>query len=377
MENCRTCNTYYNPAGDCPQCHKIEQHRKIAAEHQEAENQRHEERLEQQRALAELNVEIHKQQIQHQRDLAEQERSDREASEERTREALEADSAQRMDIAKNAWRFEANSKRERGDQLLVAGLFADALFFYKKAAALDPSVLALWHQVARAYAAIGNDNERRQALFTEVGLLRLPEHMEDVDGWKYILAEYQPNDHDLRAEFHASIDTLAARTRTGLRDRLDRWIEIDDLYTAFGDVAGRRSAHCDQIRLLRTSTRLADFSTVSDRFPHHDRDLVQRFAQALRDAQGIDLLTQFSSLFSLANFPQEVLALAQRQCVGKPNLCSYGLLAWASAKAGLNDFDLQLDRLLERVAVANRHQKAGRIGSLLRRWVTQRNESAG
>ena len=355
-ERCRTCNTEYNSDGACPLCHGIEQQRKIAEEHEQAETQRHEKQLEQQNALAELTFEIHQQQARHQQELADQERADREAAEERMREAMEADSAQRMDIAKNAWRFEADSKRRRGDQLLAAGLFTDALFFYKHAAALDPSVLALWHQVARAYAAIGNDNERRQALFTEVGLLRLPEHMDDIGGWKYILASYQPDDNDLREEFHDAIEALAARTRSGRGDRLDRWIEIEDLYTAFGDAAGRRSALCEQVRLLRASSRLADFSTIAGRLPRDDRDLMERFAQTLRGAEGIDLLSQFSSLFSLGNFPQEVLALAQGQCARKPDLSSYGLLAWASSKAGLSGFDLQLDRLLDQVAVADRHK---------------------
>ena len=304
LEYCRTCNTKYNPDGDCPGCHGIEQYRQIAAEQEEAESQRHEEVMEQQRELAELNVEIHQQQLQHQQKLADEERAEREAAEERMQESLAADSAQRMDIAKNAWRFEANSKRERGDQLLAAGLFTDALFFYNGAAALDRSVLALWNQMAHTHSMMGNDLERRQALSTEVGLLRLPEHMEHIGGWKYILAAYQPGDHDLRTEFHGAIDVLAARTRTGLRDRIDRWIEIEDLYTALGDVAGRRSALCEQIRLLRTSTRLADFSIVGGRLPRVDRDLVQQFAQILRNAEGIDLCSQFSSLSSLASFPR-------------------------------------------------------------------------
>jgi tetratricopeptide (TPR) repeat protein len=239
---CDTCGTYHDMWAQCPRCYEIEQHQRIAEqthEHEEERSQRELEQLQQNDDAEQRRHEEHLEAIREEREASEaSEERIREAiaeQSERHREIMEAETEHRRDIAANAWKLEAEAKRKRGDQLMIAGLYEEALAKYREAVSIDPANLYTWHSMTRTFSAIGDDKGRRQTLGKEIALLKLPEYQEMLYAWEGIFLQLSPTDSDLLNQLRKRINEAAQTVRDRNDDRLDTWFTIAKLCLSVGD----------------------------------------------------------------------------------------------------------------------------------------------
>ena len=178
---CPKCGTAYQYDPDislwppkCPTCYALEEQRKIAERAARDERERLEE-------LKRLERELEEQRAARERELEEQ-RAAREWA------ALQ----EQRRIAAESWRLQAQSKVDRANELVWAGLYAEAAALYREAITQDPGNIAAYQGLATALLWLNQHKSARETIAKHLPLLRNATDAEIQEAIDLILAT-QPN----------------------------------------------------------------------------------------------------------------------------------------------------------------------------------------